>query len=102
IAPGAGGPDFNGDGYGDLGVGVPGEGVGTAAAAGAVNVLYGTASGLTADFSELWHQSRPSVADSVEADDHFGAAIATGDFDGDGYDDLAVGVPDENVGTIAD
>ncbi|MEZ4361533.1 MAG: M12 family metallopeptidase [Kofleriaceae bacterium] len=27
--------------------------------------------------------------------DHYGAALAIGDFDGDGYDDLAVGVPDE-------
>ena len=40
--------DFNRDGFDDLAVGVPGEDVGTVVDAGAVNVLYGTASGLAA------------------------------------------------------
>lgn len=34
----------------------------------------------------------------AEAYEHFGAALAVGDFNGDGRDDLAVGVPDEDVG----
>ena len=34
-----------------------------------------------------------------EDDDEFGSALATGDFDGDGADDLATGVPfDDNLG----
>lgn len=32
---------------------------------------------------------------SSSASDHYGKAVAIGDFDADGYDDLAVGVPDE-------
>ncbi len=32
-----------------------------------------------------------------EANDAYGTAVATGDFDDDGYEDLAVGVPFENV-----
>jgi Astacin (Peptidase family M12A)/FG-GAP repeat len=32
---------------------------------------------------------------SNAASDHYGRAIAIGDFDNDGYDDLAVGIPDE-------
>ncbi|HYU57407.1 MAG TPA: integrin alpha, partial [Actinomycetota bacterium] len=37
--------DFNGDGYGDLAVGVPGENIGSVANAGAVNVIYGSPTG---------------------------------------------------------
>ena len=31
-----------------------------------------------------------------ESYDNFGAALATGDFNGDGADDLATGIPDDN------
>ncbi|MFD2353183.1 hypothetical protein ACFSTC_33690 [Nonomuraea ferruginea] len=37
------------------------------------------------------------VASSAEKWDAFGAALATGDFDGDGRDDLAIGVPGEGL-----
>ena len=40
--------DFNGDGFQDLAVGAPNEDVGTIVDAGAVNVLYGSPSGLSA------------------------------------------------------
>ena len=33
--------DFNGDGFADLAIGVPGEDIGSVASAGAVNVIYG-------------------------------------------------------------
>src|SRR3712207_6106654 len=38
--------DFNGDGFADLAVGVPGEDLGTDGDAGAVNVLDGSAAGV--------------------------------------------------------
>jgi hypothetical protein len=94
--------DFNGDGFADLAVGAPYEDVGTVADAGAVNVLYGNAAGLSAAGNQLWHQNVGGVEDSAEPADRFGSALAAGDFNGDGFADLAIGVPFEDVGTVAD
>lgn len=89
--------DLDGDGYGDLAVGVPSETV-RGHAGGAVNVIYGTASGLAADGNQLWHQDRPGIPSSMEDEDSFGAALAAGDLDGDGVEDLAIGVAGEAIG----
>ncbi len=96
--------DFNNDGYDDLAIGVPGEDIGTAIDAGAVNVLYGSDNGLTAAGDQFWHQNIGTVWGHAEPGDRFGAALAVGDFNNDGYDDLAIGVPGEDLGnnTIAD
>ena len=102
LTPPTDGADFNGDGFADLAVGVPDEDVGAVANAGAVNVIYGNAAGLTGTASQLWHQNSASVSDTAEVDDHFGTAVMAGDFNGDGFDDIAVGAPDENVGAVAD
>jgi hypothetical protein len=96
-------PDFNGDGYADLAVGVPGEDVSGVKNAGAVEVIYGTYQGLNGDLpvdDQFWTQNGLERSDIVsEEDDRFGSALAAGDFDGDGYDDLAIGVPYETVNT---
>ena len=42
------------------------------------------------------------MLDSSEQYDYFGRALATGDFDADGYADLAIGVPYEDLDTIGD
>jgi disulfide bond formation protein DsbB len=93
--------DFNRDGFADLAIGVHGETVSGFADAGAVNVLYGSASGLTAVGDQLWHQDSPGVEDMAEAGDEFGASLAAGDFNGDGIADLAVGVRFEDVNGLA-
>ena len=85
--------DFNGDSVGDLAVGVPREGTG-----GGVNLIYGTAgSGLSRSGNQVWTQDSPGILDEGEIDDFFGLALASGDFDGDGFTDLAIGVPGETL-----
>jgi hypothetical protein len=86
--------DFNGDMRADLAVGVPGEDFD-----GGINVLYAGASGLTDAGNQYWDQDSPGVEDDSDSFDDFGAALAAGDFDGTGFADLAVGVPDENLGS---
>jgi hypothetical protein len=90
--------DFNNDGADDLAVGVPTESVGSISRAGDVNVLYGSASGLSGTGSQLFTQ----VAGAVEAGDRFGSALATGDFNNNGFADLAAGAPLEDVGATVD
>jgi FG-GAP repeat len=92
--------DFNQDGFADLAVGVPGEDAGRISDAGAVNVLYGSASGLTGVGSQFFTQDSAGVGSAAEAGDSFGFALAAGDFNNDGNDDLAVGAPFEDAGSI--
>lgn len=93
--------DFSGDGYDDLAIGVPGEVVGGYANAGGVAVIYGGSSGLDVSTDQLLTQDSAvngAILDSAEADDEFGASLATGDYDGDGCMDLAIGAPGETTG----
>jgi hypothetical protein len=92
--------DFNRDGYDDLAVGVPLEDVyvhpDDVIDAGSVNVLYGSAAGLGTDYNQ--GVSEYTLGTDYKTSDQFGAALAACDFDGDGYDDLAVGAPGEDFG----
>ena len=91
--------NFNGDAYDDLAVGAPGDFGGSNT--GSVTVLNGGAGGLMPFDGYLIHQDQPGIFDSAEAGDLFGHALATGDFDGNGFDDLAIGVPGEDgVGAV--
>ena len=92
--------DLNCDGFADLAVGVPGENLGPNEDAGLLQIYYGSLSGMVLPGGEVWHQSVLDVQDVVEENDHFGNAIASGDFNGDGCDDLAVGVEDESFAAL--
>ena len=94
--------DFNGDGFADLVVGVPGEDIETKADAGAVNIFYGSSKGISVAGNHTLSQDTDSVAGTAEAGDLFGSSLTSGDFNKDGFTDLAVGVPGEDIETKAD
>lgn len=95
--------DFNGDGFDDLAAGSPGESVFTTptAEAGAIHILYGSPGGLSTLGSIYLDQESTglNLQESGEYD-FFGRILAAGDFDGDGYADLAVTALGEDVGTV--
>ena len=90
------------DAFGDLVVGVPEENVGPIGDDGLVHVIRGASTGLTAAGSQVWTQDTAGIADSVETGDGFGATLAVGDMNNTAGQDLAIGVPGEDVGSIVD
>ena len=94
--------DFGNGARDDLAVGVPGEGVGSVAGAGAVAVLYSAPSGLAATGSQFLHQNSASVPDSNEPDDGFGASLSAAEHGAGDDADLVVGAPHENLGSVVD
>jgi hypothetical protein len=96
--------DFNGDGFADSAWGVPGESVGAIVSAGAVNVVYGAPGGLIGAAgggaivpAQIWHQNVGGIVGASAAGDRFGHALAWGDFNGDLFDDLAIGIPGKSA-----
>ncbi|MCP3974578.1 MAG: peptidoglycan DD-metalloendopeptidase family protein [bacterium] len=89
--------DINSDGFDDLIVGVPGDANGGNADAGSVNLVLGSSNGLVASGSNRWHLDRRGVAGVAKVGDRFGESLAVGDFDGDGFADVAVGVPGKKI-----
>jgi hypothetical protein len=84
--------DFNKDGYGDIAIGTPLYDK----YKGRVTVWYGGSSG--PGKSARFTQNTSGIADTAETYDSFGDDLATGDINGDGYRDLAIGAYGETIG----
>jgi len=95
--------NFNNDKYSDLVIGAPFENLeytnSTVENAGIVHVIRGSFDGLTLTGNTMWHQNTASIKGASQADDYFGYSVASGDFNKDGFDDLAVGAPFEDIGS---
>jgi hypothetical protein len=100
--------DFNGDGFDDLAIGAPWANVGAHEKAGLVEVRYGSILGLQNGVVHTLDQGDVATL-LLEEGDHFGAALAAGDFDRSlvcGFppcaDDLAIGSPEDDLGSAVD
>ncbi len=85
--------DFNGDGFDDLAVGNPAEESSGKPDAGSVTLFLGG----HGDWSAVVTLTPGSFGLESETDARFGSALTFGDFDDDGFDDLAIGVPGSTV-----
>src|SRR6188508_3285882 len=70
--------DFDGDGRGDLAVGVEGQTVNGHTQAGAVHVIYGARHGLNGRGDRIFTQDSPGIKDAAESGERFGPVMAAG------------------------
>lgn len=91
--------NFGKSGAGDLAIGAFLEDGSRAFVVGAVNVLYGSSSGLTANGSQIWSQDSSGVPDAGEVLDFWGFSLAAGNVGKSGEADLIVGAPLETPGS---
>jgi hypothetical protein len=88
--------DFNHDGYDDLAIGHPSaqQCYGSSNNGGAsVSVIYGSKAGLTSTHAQLWQPGHNGVPGTPSATSRFGSGLTTGDFNGDGDDELVIRDP---------
>ncbi len=93
--------DFNGDGYEDVLIGAPGASVGSFANAGLVTVQYGSRAGLDTSHADVFSRNSEGVEGPPASADRFGAAVASGDLDSDGYDDAIIGIPGDDHSAVS-
>ena len=62
-----------------------------------MHVLYGSSDGLSAAGDWVFHQDSPGVPEIPETNDFFGWSTAAADFDNDGFADLAIEAPGEDL-----
>jgi hypothetical protein len=62
-----------------------------------VHILYGAASGLSSTNNQFWHQNIAGIGSVAQPFDHFGSDVKAGNFNGDAFVDLAIGVPGKRI-----
>ena len=87
--------DFDGDGFTELAVGAAADSVSGQPSAGAVNVIYGSARGLSERGDQQFTKVPRAIAGTAMPGARFGAPLAAGDLDADGFADLAIRAPGE-------
>ncbi len=96
----AAGP-LDGGRYASLAIGVPGDGsTGGPGGTGAVNVLYGSAAGLTTIGADLWTRASPGIKGRAERYGGFGRDLAVGHFAGRPAADLVITGSNDRGDTI--
>ncbi len=94
--------DITGDGMTDIVAGDRDATLtpGSSTKVGGFALFYGTPGGPTS--GTLVTQATISVPGAAEQGDDVGYAVACGNINGDAYDDVLVGIPGEDVGTVTD
>ncbi|GGT81313.1 FG-GAP-like repeat-containing protein [Streptomyces coeruleorubidus] len=94
--------DANGDGYGDLAIGVVFEDVGSLEDSGSTVLMNGSASGVSRTGGRTLTQATAGVPGTAEAMDYFGSDILLADVTKDGRAEFTVsaGFEDEGIGGI--
>lgn len=85
--------DFDGNSLDDLAIGIPGETTSGAAASGVAYIVYQGVAGLMNSNEEAFFRGANGLTGAPIANEQLGFALAAGDYNGDGVDDLAVGIP---------
>jgi len=93
--------DFDADGNADVAIGIGTKDIMGTENSGAVQVMYGNDSGLTATGNRVWYQGGSGILEAPEYRDYFAEeALVAGDFTGDGTSDLVISVPYEDLAAI--
>lgn len=101
VAANFNGDSDNGNACVDLAVSAPFEAFGqnnTVANTGVVDIFYGSLAGISGDNRDRLSQNTFGVSGNSESNDRFGLSLTAGRFrTGSAFDDLAVGIPGEDI-----